>query len=409
MRQARGAASPPAPRCPPAAQTYLKSEGAAGLDARANAKKSEWLANAAMALDKARVVRYDRKSGSLYTTDLGRIASHFYLKTVSIEGYQAAVSEHMSYAAILKMVSASTEFGHLIVREEELPELDVMARSTDYKGGGSRVAIKGGVENSAGKVNALLQSYISRVKPTNFALTSDMMYVSDNAGRLLRALFEWTLQRKWSSLSLALLDLCKCLELRMWYDDHPLRMFEDILGEANVNKLAAKGLYSLEILSEMTAGELGSLLDRPSRGKDVVMCLSAFPRFEMSAKVAPITGDILRVTVSLTPCFRWYDRVHGLSQRYHLIVEDQTTERIFHHETWVLTKKMVSPPKGASVRSDWRPPPITLAPFFQLYLSKIPGFEIFYIRLDSFEFIVFHPFQRRIMRFRYGSGYGCIV
>ena len=43
--------------------------------------------------------------------------------------------------------------------------------------------VKGGVENSYGKVNILLQVYISREAVESFSLTSDLAYVAQVRGR----------------------------------------------------------------------------------------------------------------------------------------------------------------------------------------------------------------------------------
>lgn len=48
----------------------------------------------------------------------------------------------------------------------------------------------GGIENTHGKVNCLIQSYVSRVKVEGFSLVSDMAYKSQNVTRIARALFE---------------------------------------------------------------------------------------------------------------------------------------------------------------------------------------------------------------------------
>ena len=62
----------------------------------------------------------------------------------------------MTEADILKMVSLSTEFGQIKVRDEELNELDNLLHDSCW------FAVSGGVENSHGKVNTLLQTYIGR-------------------------------------------------------------------------------------------------------------------------------------------------------------------------------------------------------------------------------------------------------
>lgn len=53
------------------------------------------------------------------------------------------------------------------------------------------------------------QAYVSRVRMESFSLTADMMYVSQNAPRICRALFEICLRRSWSTAAELALSLCK--------------------------------------------------------------------------------------------------------------------------------------------------------------------------------------------------------
>lgn len=46
------------------------------------------------------------------------------------------------------------------------------------------------MEEPSAKVNVLLQSYISQLKLEGFALMSDMVFVTQSASRLVRAIFE---------------------------------------------------------------------------------------------------------------------------------------------------------------------------------------------------------------------------
>ena len=47
--------------------------------------RTELITNAARALDKARMVRFDEKNGFMFSTDLGRTASNFYIKYDTVE------------------------------------------------------------------------------------------------------------------------------------------------------------------------------------------------------------------------------------------------------------------------------------------------------------------------------------
>ena len=58
------------------------------------------------------------------------------------------------------------------VREEELPELDALLSET------CMLPVAGGSENTYGKVNILLQTYISRQRVECFSLVSDQAYVA---------------------------------------------------------------------------------------------------------------------------------------------------------------------------------------------------------------------------------------
>lgn len=53
------------------------------------------------------------------------------------------------------------------------------------------------------------QAYISRARVDSFSLTADLMYVSSNAPRIARALFEICLRRGWSSAAELCLTMSK--------------------------------------------------------------------------------------------------------------------------------------------------------------------------------------------------------
>lgn len=104
----------------------------------------------------------------------------------------------------------------MVVREEEKMELQKLADRVP-------IPIKESIEEPTAKVNVLLQSYISQLKLDGFALLADMVYITQSAGRLFRALFEIVLRRGWASLTLKCLNLCKMIDKRMWGSMIPLR------------------------------------------------------------------------------------------------------------------------------------------------------------------------------------------
>lgn len=65
------------------------------------------------------------------------------------------------------------------------------------------------------QVNVLLQAYISQLKLEGFALMVDMVYITQSAGRLMRALFEICLHHGWAQLADKALALCKMVNKQM--------------------------------------------------------------------------------------------------------------------------------------------------------------------------------------------------
>ena len=115
----------------------------------------------------------------------------------------------------------SEEFKYINVREEEKLELEKLLNRVP-------IPVKESIEEPTAKVNVLLQSYISQLKLDGFALMSDMVFITQSAGRLMRAIFEIVLKRGWATLAVKCLELCKMIDKRMWPTQSPLRQFKGI-------------------------------------------------------------------------------------------------------------------------------------------------------------------------------------
>ena len=83
------------------------------------------------------------------------------------------------------------------------------------------------------------------------------------------------------------------------------------------------------------------MLGRPAAGQQIKDALKFLPQLSMDCNISPITRSVLRVSVMVYPEFKWNDTVHGTSMRWVLWVEDTERLRIYHQETWTLTKKMM--------------------------------------------------------------------
>nr|DBA26537.1 TPA: hypothetical protein GDO54_010781 [Pyxicephalus adspersus] len=256
-------------------------------------------------LDKARMIRFEERTGFFSSTDLGRTASHFYIKYNTIE-----------------------------VRDEESDELEHLI--DNY----CELAVAGGVENGYGKINILLQTYIGRGELDNFSLISDSAYVAQNAARIVRALFEVALRKRWPAMTYRLLNLSKVIDKRLWGWASPLRQFS-ILPPSVLTKLEEKKL-TIDKLKDMRKDEIGHMLHHVNIGLKVKQCVHQIPAITMEATIQPITRTVLRVKLSINPDFKWNDQVHGtVGEPWWIWVEDPTNDHIYHSEYFLLQKKQV--------------------------------------------------------------------
>lgn len=294
--------------------------------------RKELIQKAARALDKARMIRFDEATGYLHSTDMGRVASQYYIKYDTVEVFNEFLKTVMNEADILAVISKSSEFQQLKVRDEELTELDELHSMCE-------VSAAGGVENLHGKVNVLLQSHISRVRPTSFSLISDVNYVCDNSVRIARALFEIVLHRNWPLMAGRLLTMAKMLEHQMWHFQSPMRQFSRITHEI-LDKIEDKRL-TIEKIRDMDAKEIGRMVRHEKIGKDVKAAAWQLPLLDMEANIQPITRTVLKVNLSIKPDFTWSDKIHGFQETYWIWVEDPDNNHMYHHEHVSITKKQV--------------------------------------------------------------------
>ncbi|CAI5520447.1 unnamed protein product [Closterium sp. Naga37s-1] len=299
------------------------------------ARRQALITEAARSLDRAKMMRFDERSGQLYVTELGRVASHFYIRYTSVETYNELLRRHMSESEIVDLIARSSEFENIVVREEEMPELFTLRSKF------CPLDVKGGPEDKIGKINILIQVYLSRGYLDSFSLIADTAYVSASLGRITRALFEIALKRGWCSLAASLLEMAKAVDQRIWPHQHPLRQFESVISQEVLFKLEDRGL-DLDRLCDMDDNEIAAIIRSPYAAKLVSQCVSQFPYLELDAHISPITRTVLQVTLYVTPTFQWKERFHGNAQRWWIWVEDSENEHIYHTEYFILSKKMMA-------------------------------------------------------------------
>ena len=304
------------------------------VDPQLRNRTVELVQDAAKLLDERRMLRYHRESGNLAITDLGRVASHFYIQNESVLTFNSELEQEKvrTDADLLSLICSACEFENVRVRQEEMNELQSLVK----KACPLEVSIP--LEEFAGKSCVLLQAYISKARVSGFTLISDTNYIATNAGRVARALFEMCLKKGEAADAAKLMRIAKSIDQRMWWFQSPLRRFSEeripdnvfrtMESKKSLNKGEYDSMTDTLALLDMQINEVGQYVHWQKGGGVVQKCVSMLPRIDLTCDVLPVTRGILIFKLHLVPNFTWSGKYHGGAQGFWLWVEDGENKRM---------------------------------------------------------------------------------
>lgn len=280
-------------------------------------------------LVQAGLIVYNRQTGDVQGTSKGRIAADYYISHQTMSVYSQNMRATMNEIELFRVFALSGEFKYMRVREEEKLELIRLAERVP-------IPVKESIDEPSTKVNVLLQSFISKLKLDGLALAADMVYVTQSAARLCRALLQIALSNKWAGLVDKCLALCKCVGRRQWNSQTPLRQFLPSVSEDTLRRIERKDV-EFERYYDLTVAELGELLRNPKIGRTVHKLVHSLPKMEIEVRsVQPVTRSMIRIDAVLIADFRFEAKVHGHGEPFLVWVEDADSETLLHVESFYL-------------------------------------------------------------------------
>lgn len=189
------------------------------------------------------------------------------------------------------------------------------------------------------------------------------MYAAQNGGRIVRALLEIAISRKWANVSAVLMGMSKAIEKRLWPFDNPLKQFELKMETMHMLERWADD-YAVSELAEMSAEELGKLIHlNEKHGAAVRNAAKQFPTVKITYKLRPLGSDVLKIVVKVERLFNWSSKIHGHVEPFWLWVEDhegthimQLSHLIFRQTTnaidvdFVISIPKHNPPPSVTIR-----------------------------------------------------------
>ena len=200
--------------------------------------------------------------------------------------------------------------------------------------------VPGGVENTHGKTNILLQYYLSNEKITASSLSSDLLYVSDNICRIARALFYVAMYKNYPNAFTGCLTVCKMFEMRQWHYETPLKQFK-LLDKVVVHKLNEKKMDSF-IVKNTEASEIARLIKNEKAAPLIKQCTEYLPSFSVQHEIQPITNTVIRIQLKIRGNFVWSNFIHGKKyEKIWIWITDPDSNEVYHTEEAFLSKLLV--------------------------------------------------------------------
>ena len=300
-------------------ELYASSKAALEDDPAQEQACGNLIHSAALLLHKNGLVHYNQRTGQIQATELGGIATKYYVTHSTISQYNRTLQASAREIELCKAFSSSEEFENIIVRQEEKVELAKLLDQVP-------IPVKEGVEEPSAKVNVLLQAYISQLSLDGFVLHADMVYIVNSGQRLLRCIFEILMLRGWSDAAQRALGLSLAAQRRLWGSQTNFRQFPGL--PAPVLQSLERKDVPWDRFYDMSPHEVGECARNPRLGKALHALVHQFPRLELTASIQPVSRSLVNIHCSVQPDFAWNDEVHGRSQHFWLVVEDADSEHV---------------------------------------------------------------------------------
>ncbi|KAJ1612145.1 hypothetical protein OIY81_1382 [Cryptosporidium canis] len=324
-------------------------------------------------LYQSKLVRYNQMNEEVSSTNYGRLTSKYYIdfntsnifRKQILEDEQSSGRLYLSDFDILEMVGEAKEFSTMTSREEEIEELENLARNRLVAG-----IVKKNVDVSkvSTKVALLLIAYLLRINIVTPTLIMDSLYISQNGTRILRFIFELIQLSTFgvSERAQRILEWSKMLEMRIYYTQSVLRHFvyftslnkphnpnEIFSSSGNLKNHRFKGPLKIEtikkiedyatweVTKELNVSELRCIVH--SDADKVFEFIKYVPSIHFKeAFVSPITLKIMKICIKINPNWKWNHRWHGVREKFHLWVTNPNDGMILHKSQVQITQKNIN-------------------------------------------------------------------
>jgi pre-mRNA-splicing helicase BRR2 len=260
---------------------------------------SELIENTILDLEESKCIAVEDDI-ELSPLNLGMIASYYYIQYTTIELYASSVTSKTKLKGLMEILSASSEYSQIIMRQSEELALTKLANHLPQ---GLPPDAK--FEDPSTKALLLLQSYFCR-RPLGTDLGVDLKFILEKSIKLIQALVDVISSQSWLKPALASMELSQMIVQGQWDKDSVLLQIPhfdaQIVSQCTSHDPPIETVFDV---IDMDAEDRDALLNlSPEKMSDVALFCNAYPNIELSYQCdfegAEVTAnDTVTIVVTL--------------------------------------------------------------------------------------------------------------
>lgn len=234
--------------------------------------------------------------------NLGMIASYYYIQYTTVELYASSLTAKTKIKGLLEILSASSEYTSLSIRQSEGKQLQEMARRLPFS-----LSDSAKYEDPATKTFLLLQSHFCR-NPLPTDLNTDLRFILSQAIKLIQALVDVISSNGWLKPALACMELSQMIVQGLWDKDSILLQIPhftmDTVAQCKALNPPVNSVFDVLDLDDDVRESLLSNF-KPDQVSDIATFCNSYPNIELTFETdieesgEVMTGESITVTVNI--------------------------------------------------------------------------------------------------------------
>ncbi|AIB10049.1 U5 small nuclear ribonucleoprotein 200kDa subunit (nucleomorph) [Lotharella oceanica] len=281
-------------------------------------------------LENINFINYD--GSNLYSSEIGRISSFNIVNYITIEYLSKCCKFVPDDNNFLKLLVRSVEFKNIIVRIEELIELnqffDIIPIPVDLN-----------INLAYIKIIILIENYISKSWVSGTVLQCDSSFIIQNILRIIRAISQISLKKLNLVCFKLSLKFFKMIDNQLWNVLIPYRQIklipEYFFTKITNNKMLFNNFF-FKIMSEKNLDFIIS--EKTTTIKSMFL---HFPVLKIKSISSPVSNELIIVQINIVPNFKWNEEIHAASEFFWLIISDSNNSKIIYYDLFSLKKNNI--------------------------------------------------------------------